>query len=98
MIVGLPGLASDHASPSDADIFCNSLLSHVVDVQTRQVYRYVHRGSIFQSARLAVHRALRCFPGRDLGVGVVVGSTTGKSYASSTQYGQVDSFLIKNPG
>jgi hypothetical protein len=98
MIVGLPGFARDHARPSGADVFCDSLLSHGVDIQTGQVYGYAHGGSILQSARLTVHRAPRCFLGRILGVDVVVGSTTGEAYASNPQDGQEVSFRMKYPG
>jgi hypothetical protein len=97
MIVRMPRPAGNHARTSSAHVFRNSLLSYGVDIQSGKVYGDVHRRTVFQSARLAVHGAPRCFLGRVLGVDVVVGSTTGRAYASLPQDGQEVSFLIEHP-
>jgi hypothetical protein len=72
MIVGLPRFACQHASASRAHVFRDTLLRRGMNIQTRQIYRYMHGSTVFQSARLALHGAPRCFLDREVGLNVEI--------------------------
>lgn len=65
MIIGLPRLARDHARATGANVFRDSLLGCGVDIQAGQIYSYVHRRTVLQSARIGFHGVPRSFLGRD---------------------------------
>jgi hypothetical protein len=68
-----------------------------VNVQSRQINSHVHGRPILQSARLGIHShgtALLSEPGSRVGVGV--GSTARKSYASNPRNGQEVSFILES--
>ena len=75
MIIGLPRLAGHHTRTTSAHVFRHTLLGHGMNIQSGQIYSYMHRRTILQSARFGFHEAPRAF-WAGIWADVEVGSTT----------------------
>jgi hypothetical protein len=58
-LIPLQGIARNNAHAVAADVFCDTLLRRLADIQAAEIYSYCQGNAWFQPARDGLHRTLR---------------------------------------